>query len=266
MARWLGLAAVFLMGCAAVFPEIDTRVSAAPPGGVYDPPPPGDRLYVEVVSGEVPPRTRDGRDWSTAFGSLPDPYVKIILNEGELLKTLPASDTLAPTWPTSPKGNFKLSAGDRIEVQMWDSSVMNDTPIGTKKLTVTPDMIADHQVELALSGDAKVTLRIEPAHPVWGCGFWFELRNSSSYVTRLLDASPASRAGMVRGDRIVALGGRQVDQMSIDEVRSTLGSIPVAGVPMTLQHGDGTTLQVTMKEGPIYPLFSEYKSLAVAPR
>jgi hypothetical protein len=244
---------------------MQTRLSSAPPTGPYDPPPPDDRLYVAVVSGELPPRTRDGRDWAQAFGSLPDPYVRVLVNDGELFRTESASDTLEPTWPTSPKGNFKLGAGDRIEVQLWAAAVMNDKPIGVKKLTLTPDMIAEHEIELDLSGDAKVKLLVEPAHPIWGAGFWFELRNSSSYVTRLVDASPASRAGMVAGDRIVALGGKPVDQMSTDEVRSTLGAFPVGGVAMTLQHGDGTTLQVTVKEGPIYPLFSEYKSLGVTP-
>ncbi len=274
MPRWsfsvLSVAALALLltastGCGAVFPEMSTRLEAAPEGRPLDPPPPDDRLYVSITSGTVPPRARDGRTWDQVFGSLPDPYVKLRVDGVEIIRTDPVGDTLAPVWEKAARGNFPISAGSLVEVELWDSSAINDTPIGQKKFTLTPDMISDGEVDLELSGEASVKLTLGPARAIWGAGFSYELRNSSSYVTRLIDASPASRAGMMVGDRILAIGGRPVDQMSPDEVRSALGSIPVDGVALTLQHGDGTTLQASVKEGPIYPLFKDQKYLSVVP-
>jgi membrane-associated protease RseP (regulator of RpoE activity) len=244
---------------------MSTRLEAAPQGRPLDPPPPDDRLFVAIVSGTVPPRTRDGRSWDQVFGSLPDPYVKLKVDGAEIIRTDASSDTLSPTWESSPRGNFPIAAGAAVEVELWDSSALNDTPIGLKKFTLTADMIAEGEIELELSGEASVKVQLGPARAIWGAGFWYELRNSSSYVTRLIDASPASRAGMQVGDRILAIGGKQVDQLSPDEVRSALGSIPVDGVALTLQHGDGATLQATVKEGPIYPLFKDQKYLSVVP-
>jgi membrane-associated protease RseP (regulator of RpoE activity) len=250
--------------CAAVFPEIGTRMQAAPQGANLDPPPPEDRHFVRVVKGRVPPRARDGRTWDQVFGSLPDPYVRVIVNGVEMLKTNAASDTLEPTWQGSPSGNFKIVPGDRVEVQLWDASPLNDTPIGKRELKLQPEMFAG-ALELTLSGDCAVTLEILPAKAVWGAGFWYELRRGGVRVTRVVDASPASRAGLAQGDEILEIDGKATSAMSVDEVRSIFGAIPVGGVAMSVQHEDGATLKATIKEGPIYPLFSEHATLPVKP-
>lgn len=263
---WLALAAVLLAGCGAVFPEVSTRFSEAPLVGTFDPPPPQDRHYLKVVSAVVPAKTRDGREWDQVFGSLPDPYVKVFVNDKEIFRTIAASDTLTPTFESSPAGNFALAIGDKLEVQLWDSSPMNDSPIGVREVSVSPDMIDGEDVELDLGGGAKVNVLLKPAKPVWGVGLWFELRNDSTYVTRLIDGSPASRADVQAGDRILKIDDKAVDGLSVDEVRSLLSAIPAAGRALVLQHKDGATLQITLKEGPIYPLFSDYEKLPITPK
>ncbi len=257
------LALALLTSCAAVFPELSTRIDKAPQM-TLDPPPPSDRHYVRVVKGRVPPRTKGGQTWDQAFGSLPDPYVRVFKDGAEVVKTVSASDTLEPAWDAKHGGNFAIQAGDRLDIQLWDSNPLNDGIICKKdyKLEVS-DM--NGELDLELGPECGVVIELRPAKAVWGAGFWFELRRSSARVTRVLDASPASRAGLRPGDEIVDLSGAPVSGMSSDEVRSTLGSIPAAGIPMSVLHADGTALKLTVKEGPIYPLRSQYSQLPVEP-
>jgi len=255
-----------LAGCGAFFPEISTRFTEAPKLESFDPPPPADRHFVKVAGGKVPARTRDGRAWDQAFGSLPDPSARVIVNGVELFRTNAEGDTLAPSWPDSPSGNFRLAVGDKIEVQLWDNNPLNDTPIGTHLVTLSPDMLDAQEAVFPISGGGEVTLAIKPAKPIWGAGFWYELRNDSAYVTRVIDSSPASRQGVKAGDRILSINSKNLDKMSTGEMRSHLGSFPTGGLTLTVQHSEGATLQVVVKEGPIYPLFEDYRQLPVLPK
>lgn len=260
----VAVCATLLSACAAVFPELSTRFDKAPAVGSLDPPPPDDRHFLRVVKGRVPPRARDGRTWDQAFGSLPDPYVRVFVNDKELMKTKSASDTLEPVWDTSPGGNYQIQVGDKVEVQLWDSNPLNDGIIGKKAFRLEAEQLGA-EIDLELSGECGVTIAVLPAKAIWGAGFWYELRRGGARVTRVVDASPASRAGIQKGDEIVMLDGKPVETQSVDEVRSTLGAIPTQGVSLTVRHIDGTTLQANVKEGPIYPLSGDYATLPVVP-
>lgn len=253
-----------MCACAAVFPELSTRFEKAPALGTLDPPPPDDRHFVRVVKGRIPPRARDGRTWDQAFGSLPDPYVRVIVNDVELFKTKSASDTLEPVWDTTPGGNYKIQLGDKVEVQLWNNNPLADGIIGKKEFRLEAEQLGA-EIDLELSGESGVTISIQPAKAIWGAGFWYELRRGGARVTRVVDASPATRAGLQQGDEIIILEGKPIEAQTVDEVRSTLSAIPTQGVPMTVRHKDGTTLELTVKEGPIYPLLSDYASLPVTP-
>jgi hypothetical protein len=254
------------LGCGVLYPELGTRIGPAPAIGTLDPPPPSDRHFLRVVGAKIPPRTRDGREWQQLFGSLPDPYAKVIVNEVELFRTSAEGDTLEPTWEGSPSGNFALSLGDELRIEVWDRQALNDHPIGVAKTRIEREMFESAEVSLEMSGGSgEVTLAIQPAKAVWGAGVWYELRNDSAYVTRVLDGSPAQRLGLRAGDRLVTLGGKPVDQMSPDEVRSLMSALPAAGLAMTVQHDDASTLQVALREGPIYPLVKDYDQLPAPP-
>lgn len=268
MARlvWFLPFAFALAGCGAFFPELSTRFSEAPKAVSYDPPPPPDRHFVRAVKGVVPPKARDGRDWGQAFGSLPDPFVKVFVNDKELFRTEPVSDTFEPKWDEKTAANFRVAVGDKLEVQLWHKGALTDTPVGIREQTLTPDMLDTEDVLFDLGNGASVTLAILPAKPVWGIGFWFELRNDSAYVTRLVESSPASRADVQAGDRILKIDDKAVDKMTVDEMKSLLSAFPASGRTLALQHKGGATLQVSLKEGPIYPLFADYPKLPFIPK
>jgi hypothetical protein len=251
-------AVTLLTGCPAVYPELATSMHKITGEQALDPPPPPDMHWVRFVSARVPPRTRDGRTWGQAFGSLPDPYAKLLLNGQEILKTSPQSDTLSPTWPDAPRGNFQITPQDKLRVEMWDSEAVTDRPIGVKDFRANEDTVLGGQIFLDLPGGGEIVIAFEPAHAMFGMGMWYELRTDSCFVTRMLEGSPAQRAGVQAGDEVLQIRGKEVKTMSGDEVRSQFGSIPLDGLPVVLRHPDGSTLQATLKEGPIYPPFSQF--------
>ena len=256
---WMTVTAIPLSGCPAVFPELATQVRKFPAGRDPDPPPPDDLRWIRFLSGRVPERTRDGRTWGQAFGTLPDPYAKLLVNGREILETDAQRDTLEPTWPDSTRGNFRILPTDKLRVEMWDSNPLNDKPIGVRDIgRPTEDMVSSRRIRVELEGGAEVVLAFEPAHPQFGLGLWYELHTDSCYITRMLQGSPAERAGLQKGDKVVRIAGREVSAMSIDEIRTAFNAVPIAGVKLDLQHEDGSVLQVTLKEGPIYPSFDQF--------
>lgn len=256
------LLSVLTLGCPAVFPEIGTRMKVAPKEAILDPPPPETLVWIRFVSAKVPEKTRDGRKWDQVLGSLPDPYAKLIVNEAELFRTTVQTDTLAPEWPDAPRGNFEIPNGAKLRVELWDNSPINDAPIGIKDFTrPLADQLIDGKYTMELKGGGEVTIAFEPAHPMFGLGFWFELRNDSAFITRFAAGSPAERAGIKKGDEILAIGSKKVAGMTPDEVRSLLNSAPVSGIDLELKRTDGSTVKLNVKEGPIYPTHGDFGNI-----
>lgn len=239
-------------GCGAVYPELGTAISAMPAGVPVEPPPPEGRYYFEVVRAVVPARTRDGRDWVQAFGSLPDPYVKVFLEGKELWRTSSVRDSLEPRFEGSPTGNIDFVLGSELRIELWDAGALNDHPIDHRKLRVQAEMIDAAEQAIDLPAGGTVFIKLAPARPVWGVGLWYDLRKSSAKLTRVLDGSPAWRAGLRKGDRILAIDGQSTDALGADDIRSRLNALPAAGLKLDVQHADGSTLQAVLKEGPMY--------------
>jgi hypothetical protein len=252
---------VALAGCAAVYPELGTRTRPVPAGRPLDPPPPADLHWIKFVSARIPERTRDGRPWQ-ANGKA-SAYAKLLVNGTELVRTTPEADTLTPTWPGSPHGNFKIAPGDRLRVELWANDPVADKPVGTRELGLAGDVKAlDGQIHVRMeegtAGSGEVDLAYEPAHAVSGLGLWYELRQTGCAVTRLLAQSPAERAGLLAGDEVVRIGGREATGMSPEEIKSAFNAVPLAGLMLVIKHATGTVAEVTLPEGPIYATFAQF--------
>ncbi len=246
-------------GCPAVYPELSTRLRPPAAQQALDPPPPDDLRWIRFVDGRVPERTRDGRTWDQALGGgLPDPYARLLVNGKEVLRTSVQSDTLEPTWPGSPSGNFRIGPDDKLRVELWDANTINDKPIGVREIgrPSAEDREAG-QIRVELEGGGKLTLAFQPAHARIGLGLWYELRTTTVFITRTMERGPAERAGIKKGDQVISIAGREVKTMSAGEVRSAFNAVPLAGVQLMVKHADGATETVKLVEGPIYPTFDQ---------
>jgi PDZ domain len=252
------LLAMTVLGCAAVYPELGTSIRPAPAAIPLDPPPPEDLRWLCFTGATIPTQMRDGRTWQQSLGRLPNPYAKLLINEVEVFRTKPQNGTLTPTWPDGTRGNYKISAGDKFRIELWDGDLIGDKPIGIKDFRPTPENVIGDQIRVEVGGGSEVTLAFQPAHAMYGVGLWYELRSDTAYVTRMISNSPAERSGVQIGDEIVAIGGKQVTTMTPNQIRSAFGAIPKDGLALVVRHEDNRSSSLMLKEGPIYPTFEQF--------
>jgi hypothetical protein len=257
--RFPCVCALLLVACSAVYPELKTPIR--PALGELEAPP-KDLRWIAFKGANVPRETRDGRKWDAVGGHAPDPYAVLFVNGQVLFKTPVQSNTLAPTWPDAPAGNVWIRDTDKFRVEIWDSNPINDHPIGVKDLgSFDEEIKLNGKVEAECDSGASVVIAVEPAHAKVGLGISYELRLHEVFVTQLYDQSPASRAGIRIGDRIMELDGMQVAKMKDGEVQSAFNAPHLTGLNMRVRHKDGTEIALALKEGAIFPLFSEDRAL-----
>ncbi len=252
-------AALLLVACPAVYPEVKTPMRSVRTGQALDPSPPSDLKWIGFKGATIPALTRDGRRWGNDLSSgLPDPYVKLLVNGGELLQSTVDKATLEPTWPDAPSGNFRIRSDDRLRVEIWDARVINDHPIGIRDVgSVGSEDLTGDELDVETDSGVRVRIAFEPAHGKIGYGLFYELRTYDVFISRLFEESPASRAGVRKGDQILRINGRSVRDMSEGEIRSAFNAPRPEGIRLGIKHADGAEVDLQLKEGAVYPLYRE---------
>jgi hypothetical protein len=262
--RSLGCALLFaapILACSAVYPELQAPFRA-PRGNEAEPAPPGLKWFA-FKGATIPEQTRDGRKWGGDLGrAAPDPYAILYVNGKPLLKTPTHPNTLQPTWPDGPAGNFHIEPNDRFRIELWDSNPINDHPIGIKEFKeLSEDEERRGEVDVECDSGARVRVAVEPAHSRLGLGFYYELRVGEIVVTRVYKESPAGRAGVTPGDQILTLDNKAVAEMKKGEAQSIINTPHLEGMQTKIRHPNGQEATVSLKEGAIFPLFSELGTL-----
>ncbi|MBX3127305.1 MAG: PDZ domain-containing protein [Polyangiaceae bacterium] len=256
LALLLLIVSSFALACGAVYPELKTSVR--PPGSqALSPPPPDDVLFLRFASATIPERTRDGRRWSNRGVDAPDPFAKVFVDDAELFRTPVQPDTLTPTWRDAERHNYRVPKGATVRVELWDKNPINNQPICVRRVQNIHSYAAQGELDMECESGARIKLRVEPAHGLIGLGFAYELRSRDVVITRVVADSPAGRVGVVVGDFVLAIEGRKVRDMKEDEPRSLINANGPTGLTMTLRHKDGSTVDVSFKEGALYPVKSD---------
>lgn len=252
LAAWL-LASC--LGCAAVYPEVKTRIGPAPPDAELEPPPPEQLLFIAFESVTVPRTTRGGRPWDDVGNPAPDPIGKVFIDNDELFRTPIEADVYQATWPSAPKRNYDVPEGAILRVEVWDANPLHDQPICIKEVKRLHQVArAAGRLDITCEGGARIQMELRPARPKFGLGFNYELRSKGSAITRVLALSPASRAGLSAGDELISVMGRSVAQMSAGELKSAINANLRNGVELTVRTKAGEIRSLTLHEGPIYSL------------
>jgi membrane-associated protease RseP (regulator of RpoE activity) len=241
-----------------LYPEVGTPINAPPPGMALDPPPPEDVIFLKFQGAEIPVKTRDGRNWDQSGGALPDVFAKLIVDKREILVTQVEANTLRPTWPDQPHANYRIRPGAAVKVELWDSNAMVNTPVCTETVLNIHDSANEGRpLRIDCNSGARILLQVEPAHPKLGIGLWYELKSGGVAVTRVLEESPAARAGLRKGDEIVSIQGEEVRKMDDDRAQSLINANASVGVELEIKRGPATTEKIKVKNGPMYPLVDE---------
>jgi len=248
-------------GCAAVYPEIETPMRPPPADAKLDPEPPEDLLYIQVEKAQIPRKTRDGREWDSVGGSLPDPFAIVFIDDKELFRTPVHENTLSPTWPDSPRANYRIPIRSRMRFELWDSNTLTHRPICVHTIDNVHQQAEYGFVDVSCESGARASIVVRHARALLGLGFYYELRAEDVYVTRVLEESPASRVGLKPDVRIVSIQGQPTRGMDLGEVRSYINANERTGVTLDIRRPDGRTDTVTLKAGPIYPVAHEHIKL-----
>jgi len=258
MTKSLLLVALGLLGCGAVYPQLETPVRTPPGQVALTPPPPDDLVFLKFAGAVIPTRTRDGRNWDSVGGSLPDAFAKLMVDGKVILETPVQSNTLTPSWPDQPKANYHLRSGAAVRVELWDSNPINNHPICVAEVSdLRSEISSEAPVQINCNSGAELKLVAEPAHGRLGIGLFYELRREEVVVTRVLRESPAARAGLTRGDQLLKIQGKLVKTMAEGEAQSQINANAATGITLLVKKLDKSEHELTLKEGAIYPMVDE---------
>jgi membrane-associated protease RseP (regulator of RpoE activity) len=258
MTKSLLLAAGILVGCGAVYPQLGTPVRTPPEHVKLTPPPPDDLLFVKFQGATIPRRTRDGRNWDSVGGSLPDVFAKLFVDGKVILETPVQGNSLTPTWNDQVKANYRIRSGAAIRVELWDSNPINNHPVCVETIhDLHAKALSDEPLKIVCRSGAEVTLEVAPAHGKLGIGLFYELRREEVVVTRVLRESPAARAGLARGDQLLKIQGKVVKTMADGEAQSLINANTATGVTLLVRKPDRSEVEVSLKDGAVYPVVDE---------
>lgn len=247
-----------LLGCGAVYPQLSTPVRTPPAHVQLTPPPPEDLLFIKFAGAVIPTRTRDGRSWDSVGGSLPDAFAKLYVDGKVILETPVQSNTLTPTWPEQRKANYHVRLGAAVKVELWDSNPINNHPICVADVSgLHSEVSTEGPIQLNCSSGVELSLEVDAAHSRLGVGLFYELRREEVVVTRVLRESPAARAGLARGDQLLKIQGKVVKAMADGEAQSLINANAATGVSLLVKKLDKSEVEISLKEGAIYPLADE---------
>jgi len=254
--RWgsaLGVGISLLgLACGAVYPEMKTAVRAPVAHVPADPPPSDDLYYFYFEKAWVPAKNQGGQQWP---GGAPDPFAKLIIDDKEVVVTPVQSRTRTPTWPDQKKENLRIHSNSKIFVELWDSNPMTNQPICRARLRDIEVVREGGNNEIWCDSGARVFVHVEAGKHLVGVGLYYETRGQDGVrVTRVVADSPAARAGLGAGDRILAIQGKKVSKMDALEIRSAINQHSRSGVELDVWFKNGKRHVIQLKEGALYPL------------
>lgn len=156
-------------------------------------------------------------------GTLPDVFVRLYIGGRKVWESEVATDDDTPVWNVGLPKNVVIpkDAPLRIELWDWDSPVSAD-PMGHTERRGLPNALAGTESRFVLNTHAVVTFMVAVPEPRRGVGVSVELQPSALKVLSVEPYSPAARAGIKKGDRIVSIGHAKVSELSEDKAASEL--------------------------------------------
>ncbi len=204
-------AAIALPSCA--YPRRSTSLSEVhtTAGGPGEP---SNVYWMTIVSAQVNERNRGNSNWDEGGGP-PDPFVRVYRDDVLVFESSTQDNTITPTWNEALPRNIEIppNAGFRLEV--WDRDAVGADPIGIYRGHGRPaNALPGVDARILLEGESYLTIHLDEPHAHRGIGITsFEVRGSELVIVSLEPHSPAGRAGLVAGDRIVSIGGRTVGDL-----------------------------------------------------
>ena len=242
---------VLAVGCA--YPRRSTSLTPAREGqtGVNAP---AHVWQMRFVSATVPPRRRGGMDWDED-GSPPDVFVRVHRGGEVVWESEVRRDALDPAFNQTLPRNIRLPPSEELRIELWDEDGgPADNPIGVwRGRGLPPNALPDADARINLEGGAVLMFRVIAPRAHRGLGIeLYEVRGDALHVLEVIESSPAGRAGIEPGDRIVAIGGRSVDDLDEAQSASALSMAADRQQSLTVLKPNGQQEQVDLDRGYVW--------------
>jgi hypothetical protein len=177
---------------------------------------------VTISSAQIPPRKPSGLSWDDD-NSPPDPFVILYVDDRLVWESAVVENMLTPTWNSVLPRNVAIKRDSSLRIEIWDRDTPPASdPIGRIQRIGLPSTAQPNAVARLIT-DTGAILSITVAPPKYHKGVgvtWFEERPSALVVLEVEQYSPAGRAGLRSGDRIVAINGQSVESLGDSQAAS----------------------------------------------
>jgi hypothetical protein len=240
------LALCVISGCA--YPRRTTLVHAAPasaepldtPGGLWS---------IRLVEAQLPETRGGGLPWDSD-GTGPDPYIRLVIDGRVVWESPVQHDTLNPQWNVTLPRSVQIPGGAKLRLELWDEDTASADPAGTFAHVGLPaNALPNAKARLMLDNLGSVTVTVSAPKPMKGLGLTYEQRSDALVVLGVEEFSPAARAGIAVGDRVVAIGDARVDSLTDARAASDLSLAVDRGSPLTVADKQGKERPVNLDRG-----------------
>jgi hypothetical protein len=180
-----------------------------------------------------------GRAWDDD-GTLPDVLVRLYVDGRQIWQSDVIENDDTPVWNVGLPKNVVIGKDALVRIELWDRDTpVSADPMGHVERRGLPNALPGTESRFVLNTSAVVTLAVTVPEPRRGVGISVELQPNALKVLSVEPYSPAARAGIKKGDRIVSIGHAKVSELSEDKAASEIS------LAVDRQHA----LRVTDSEG-----------------
>lgn len=214
---------------------------------------PSGVVSLTIVAAQTPSSRRGGMTWDDGGGA-PDCFVRVYRNETMVYESPTVADTTSPRFDAQLPESIVISGGARMRLELWDRDTLGSDPVGVWRGVGLPGhSTGGGEARVLLDGGTYLTIRTGPPRPYRGVGIrLFELQPGELVVVQVEPYSPAGRAGIVEGDRIVAIGGRLVSALTPAAASGALSMAADRHQALRLRNARGEERVVELDRGYTY--------------
>jgi hypothetical protein len=235
-----------MTGCA--YPRRTTLVHAAPasaepldnPNGLWS---------IRLVEANLPETKGGGLPWDSD-GTGPDPYLRLVIDGRVIWESPVQQNTTNPQWNVTLPRSISVPATSKLRIEMWDDDTASADPAGTFAHQGLPEnALPNAKARLTLDNLGSVTVMLSSPKPYKGLGITYQQRSDELVVLSVEAFSPAARAGITKGDRVVAIGDNRVQSLTAAKAASDLSLAVDRGAALTVADEHGKERAVSLDRG-----------------
>lgn len=215
---------------------------------------PSNVYWMTIVSAQVPTRNRGNSDWDDGAGP-PDPFVRVYRDETLVFESSTQDNTTAPAWNQTLPRNIEIPSSASFRLEVWDRDAVGADPIGIYRGHGRPgNALPGVEARILLEGESYLTIRLDEPHAHRGIGISaFEVRGGELMIVSVEPHSPAGRAGLTAGDRIVSIGGRTVGELGQQQATGALSMASERHQTLSvITHGQSQAHDVELDHGYVW--------------